>query len=277
MSSDQHQSTRTVWEFHETDSKKAYIEHPDGHDSIFVTHQEDGEKTSIEVPIESVPALKEAFGSAYLDIGEVSWERWDEKHREYEVDNVNVKLISPADEASFKIMSEGGGNPVEIPFARIELGLYKNTIGRLVDDLFDPEPQPDPDYEIYYREEWEDHLVADGELVCDHFYDIRPPKPSQLKPIEEITDREEWLMTNKPSLCSQCYEYAIEHELISKPDISPPQFRCPDCGNNVESVLPPKFGLRAIAVHADGSRHLFSHTKFERWRRGEDISDVYDE
>jgi hypothetical protein len=129
----------------------------------------------------------------------------------------------------------------------------------------------DEQYQVYYRSGYRDHIAKDGETVCT--VRVREPEEDDLKPVEELTDREKLLLTsNNSNLCTHCRGYASRRDLFGEiPDADFPTFYCPDCGKPAERIG-WVMGMGQIE-HRDGTTHPFDVSVFERWRRGEDVTE----
>jgi hypothetical protein len=132
------------------------------------------------------------------------------------------------------------------------------------------EIQSESQHHIYYRTGSRDHITKDGKPVCNGR--VRTPAEDDLKPIEELTDREFLLLTSDTSnLCSRCMGYASRIGLFeSAPDGDLPEFPCPECGEPAQSVG-RVMGIAQVE-HGDGTTHEIDFAVYERWRQGEDMT-----
>jgi UDP-2,3-diacylglucosamine pyrophosphatase LpxH len=129
----------------------------------------------------------------------------------------------------------------------------------------------DNQYQVYYRFGNRDHLVKNGETVCS--VQVREPDEDELKPIEELTDRELLLLTgNSSNLCTYCRGFASRNGVFDHvSDGNPPVFHCPECGEPAGRVY-RVMGVGQVK-HEDGTSHTFDFSIFEQWRRGEDATE----
>lgn len=125
-------------------------------------------------------------------------------------------------------------------------------------------------HELYFRPTNKDHLVLDGNTLCD--YNVRMPEnedSDKLKPLPETTQREWRIIQESMSMCSGCRESGYLSGLIpSVPEGFPP-FPCPECGETAANVRVNAHFGRGLADHDDGTTHEFDFEIYQRWRRGE--------
>lgn len=132
--------------------------------------------------------------------------------------------------------------------------------------------QFEPQYHLYYRSGKRDHITKNGQPVCSGH--IRTPSEDDLKPLEELTDRELLLLTsNTSNLCTRCMGYASRMGLFEDvPDSDIPEFACPECGESAQTVS-RIMGIGYVE-HEDGERHEFDFGVYQKWRRGEDSAET---
>jgi hypothetical protein len=128
---------------------------------------------------------------------------------------------------------------------------------------------------IYYRKadstlpNPRDHIVSDGETLCDHRVDLS--KPGSIKSTEDVS-KAEWALLFGPSsnLCGECMEIAEygEHIPESIPE-GEPEYQCPQCGEPAEKVDLEHVAsvLHYSTAPARGTVHKVPREHYEQWRR----------